>query len=554
MSAVRGVVVVMVAAACGCGSVPEVDRFFVAAHVHRDGTSGPGAIVVREGRIVAVGEEGALHHFRRVAREVVELGDAHVFPGLTESHGHLLGFGAALEQVDLVGARSFQEVIARVREAARALPPGEWVVGRGWDQNDWPDKNFPHHAALSAALPDHPALLRRIDGHAVLTNAAGLAAAGITGHTPDPPGGRILRDQHGEPSGVLVDAACELLERAAPAPSPEAVERQVLLAGQRLASLGFTEIHDAGTTRQGLEVLQRLAAEGRLPIRVYAMVEGSDEAAVREAYARGAWLSTDGMLAVRAVKYYADGALGSRGALLGEPYTDEPGTRGLEVTPLERLGEFIRRAGEAGFQPCVHAIGDAAVRRVLDLYERELGGAARTLRARIEHAQIVREEDVPRFAALGVIASVQPTHCTSDMPWAPQRLGPERIAWAYRWRSLLAAGARLCLGSDVPVENPDPRRGVWAAVTRRPFEGTGGEGWNLPEALTAAEAVAGFTSWAAYAAFEEEWRGAIRAGFAADFTVVDRDLSAGEVTVVREARILRTVVAGRDVFVARGVQ
>ncbi len=554
MTAVRVAVLAVVAAAGGCRSVPEVDRFFVAAHVHRDGTSGPGAIAVRAGRIVAVGDEGVLRRFRRAAREVVDLGSAHVFPGLTESHGHLFGYGAALEQVDLVGTGSFEEVVARVRAAASGLAAGEWVVGRGWDQNDWPDKSFPHHAALSAALPDHPVLLRRIDGHAVLTNAAGLAAAGIHRATPDPPGGRILRDQRGEPSGVLVDAACELLERAAPAPTPQALERQALLAAQRLATLGYTEIHDAGTTRQGLEVLQRLAAAGRLPIRVYAMVEGSDEAAVNEAYARGPWLATDGMLAVRAVKYYADGALGSRGALLGEPYADEPTTRGLEVLPPERLAEHIRRAGAAGFQPCIHAIGDAAVRRVLDLYQRELGEAARRLRARIEHAQIVRPEDVARCAALGVIAAVQPTHCTSDMPWAPQRLGAQRIAWAYRWRSLLAAGAKLCLGSDVPVEDPDPRRGVWAAVTRRPFEGTQEEGWNLPEALTAAEAVAGFTGWAAYAAFEEAWRGTIREGFAADFTVVDTDLTAGPAEALREARILRTVVGGRDVFVARGVQ
>ncbi len=538
----------------GCAAVPEVDRLFLAARIHGCDSPDAVAVAVRGGRIVGVGDAAAARRFRRAAREVVDLGEAHLFPGFTEGHGHLLGYGAALEQVDLAGTASLAEVVARVREAAQGLARGEWVVGRGWDQNDWPEQELPHHRQLSAALPDHPALLRRVDGHAILTNAAGLAAAGITATTPDPPGGRILRDAAGEPTGVLLDAACDLLEAAVPQPTTAVLERRALRAAEQLSSYGFTEIHDAGTTRDGLEVLHRLAAQGRLPIRVYAMVEGSDEEAVRAALAAGPTVRPDGMLAVRAMKLYADGALGSRGAWLSRPYSDEPASRGLEVLSEARLAEAMRRATAAGFQVAVHAIGDAAVSRVLDLVARELGPAAAALRPRIEHAQVVRDEDVPRFAALAVLASVQPTHCTSDMPWAPRRLGPERIGWAYRWRSLLAAGVRLSLGSDVPVENPDPRRGLWAAVTRCTPEGTPPGGWNPAEALTAAEAVAGFTSWAAYAAFEEAWRGAIRPGFAADFTVFDRDVTAANAAGVLEARVLRTVVGGRDVFVARGVE
>jgi len=250
---------------------------------------------------------------------------------------------------------------------------------------------------------------------------------------------------------------------------------------------------------------------------------------------------------VRAVKLYADGALGSRGALLSAPYSDEPGTRGIEVTRVEHLAAVVRRARRAGFQPCIHAIGDAAVTRVLDIYERELGPHARLLRPRIEHGQIVRPADVPRFAALGVIAAVQPTHCTSDMPWVPVRIGEARVPWAYRWRSLLDASARLSLGSDVPVENPDPRLGMWAAVTRRPPQGTR-PGWNLPEALSVAEAIAGYTQWAAYAGFEESWRGAIAPSFAADLTIFDRDLEVDPEAAILHARIVRTVVAGRDTF------
>jgi len=540
-----------VTALAACSQAPRCDRLLVGAQVHTPAGVQRLEVAVEGGRIVALVPPGDAGAWRRSAAEVADLAGAHLYPGFTESHGHLVGYGASLEQVDLRDAASFAEVVERVRRAAASLPSGTWVVGRGWDQNRWPEKTFPSHAALSAAVPDHPVALRRVDGHALLTNARGLAAAGITAVTDDPPGGRILRDAAGSPTGVLVDAAEDLLDRAVPAPTAADIERRVLLACEHLAAFGITEFHDAGTGRMELAVLRKLEGEGRLPVRVYAMLDGSDDQLLDAEFAVGARVGRDGMLAVRAVKLLADGALGSRGAWLSQPYSDEPTARGLEVTPEARLADVMRRAAKAGFQPCVHAIGDAAVTRVLDLYERELGPNGRTLRPRIEHTQIVRPADVPRFAALGVIASVQPTHCTSDMPWAPARLGPERITWAYRWRSLLAAGARLCLGSDVPVESPDPRLGLWAAVTRRTPQGTPTEGWNLPEALTPAEAVAGYTSWAVYAAFEENWRGTVVAGNAADLTVLDRDLEGGGAAEILQVKILRTVVAGRDVFVTR---
>jgi hypothetical protein len=534
-----------------CSHAPRCDRLLVGGLVHTPAGVQRLEVAVEGGRIVALVPPGDAGAWRRSATEEVDVAGAHLYPGFTESHGHLVGYGASLEQVDLRDATSFAEAVERVREAAAKVPPGTWVQGRGWDQNRWPEKAFPSHAALSAAVPDHPVVLRRVDGHAVLTNARGLALAGITAATNDPPGGRILRDAAGSPTGVLVDAAEELLDRAVPDPTAVDIERRVLLACEHLAAFGITEFHDAGTGRIELAVLRKLEGERRLPVRVYAMLDGNDDQLLDAEFADGARVGRDGMLAVRAVKLYADGALGSRGAWLSQPYTDEPTTRGLEVTPEARLADVIRRAAKAGFQPCMHAIGEAAVTRALDLYERELAPGARNLRPRIEHAQVVRPTDVPRFAALGVIASVQPTHCTSDMPWAPARLGPERIAWAYRWRSLFAAGARLCLGSDVPVESPDPRLGLWAAVTRRTPQGTPTEGWNLPEALTPTQAVAGYTSWAAYAAFEEDWRGSVAAGNAADLTVLDRDLEGEGAAAILQAKVLRTVVAGRDVFVAR---
>jgi predicted amidohydrolase YtcJ len=534
-----------------CSQAPRCDRLFVGAVVHTP--SGPQRleIAVEGGRIVTLVPPDGARPWRQSAAEVVELGGANVYPGFTEGHGHLVGYGAALEQVDLRETATFEALVARVKAAAAKVPAGTWVLGRGWDQNLWPEKVFPRHQALSAAVPDHPVLLRRVDGHAVLTNARGMAAAGITAATKDPAGGCILRDANGEPAGVLVDAAVELVDRAVPAPTAADIERRVLLAGQHLASFGLTEIHDAGTGRQELAVLRTLAGAGRLPIRVYVMLDGSDDTLLDGEFSAGPQTTRDGMLSVRAVKLYADGALGSRGAWLSQSYSDEPGTRGLEVTPEERLADVVRRAAKAGFQPCIHAIGDAAVTRVLDIYEREMGARGDALRPRIEHAQIVTPKDVPRFAPLGVIAAVQPTHCTSDMPWVPARLGEARVSWAYRWRSLLAAGAKLCLGSDVPVESPDPRLGMWAAVTRRTPQGTPPGGWNPAEALTITEALAGYTSWTAYAAFEEGWRGSLTPGTAADLSVLDRDLAAGGAAAILQAHVVRTVVAGRDVFVAR---
>jgi len=542
---------VVAALAVACSHAPRCDRLLAGGQVHTPTGVQRLEVAVDGGRIVALVPPADAGAWRRAAAEVVDVSGAHLYPGFTESHGHLVGYGASIEQVDLRNAASFAEVVERVKRAAAKVPPDRWVLGWGWDQNRWPEKAFPSHAALSAAVPDHPVLLRRVDGHAVLTNARGLAAAGITAATKDPPGGRILRDVSDSPTGVLVDTAANLLDRAVPAPTAIDIERRALLACNDLATFGITEFQDAGTGRDELAVLRKLEGEGRLPLRVYVMLDGGDDQLLDGEFAAGARVGVDGMLAVRAVKLFADGALGSRGAWLAQPYTDEPGTRGLEVTPEARLEDVIRRAAKAGFQPCVHAIGDGAVTRVLDLYERALGPGGAALRPRIEHAQVVRPADVSRFATLGVIAAVEPTHCTSDMPWAPARLGPERIAWAYRWRSLLAAHARLCLGSDVPVESPDPRLGLWAAVTRRTPQGTPSEGWNLAEALTSAEAVAGYTSWAAYAAFEENWRGTLVPGNAADLTILDRDVEVGGAAEILQARILRTVVAGRDVFVAR---
>ncbi len=531
-----------------CSAPPPCDRLFVGGVVH--GPEGPQrlAVAVKDGRIRALVPEAAVASWRGRCQEIVDLAGAHLYPGLTESHGHLTGYGLALETADLTGAGSFREVVERLVRHAEKRPPGSWVLGRGWDQNLWPEKEFPHHQLLSQALPHHPVLARRVDGHAVLVNAKALELAGIGAQTPNPPGGAILRDHAGQPTGVLVDAATELVERLLPQPDEATLERRQLLAANKLASFGITAIHDAGTGRRELASLRRLAAAGQLPLRVYVMLDGSDDRLLTEELGRGVQRDGGGMLTVRAVKLYADGALGSRGAWLSQPYSDAPDQVGLQVTPLERLRELVAKAAAAAFQPCIHAIGDEAVHQVLALYREVLGAQASRLRPRIEHAQVVRPEDVAAFAQGTVVASVQPTHWTSDMPWAPARLGPERIAWAYRWRSLLAAGAHLCLGTDVPVESPDPRLTLWAAVTRQTPAAYPPEGWNPAERLTAQEALQGMTEWASWAAFEEGLRGRIVPGFFADFTVFDRDFTREE--NVLAARVLRTVVGGKDSYVA----
>ncbi|MCX7894942.1 MAG: amidohydrolase [Thermoanaerobaculum sp.] len=419
-----------------CTPPAPVDRLFVGGIVHLpDRPPQQREVAVADGRIVALVAPEEAPSWRRRAREVVPIPQAHVYPGFTESHGHLTGFGAALETVDLTGAGSYQEVIQRLAAKAHQLPPGSWVLGRGWDQNLWEGKAFPHHRELSQAIPHHPVLARRVDGHALLVNEHALQLAGITAQTQDPPGGQILRDAQGQPTGVLVDAAGDLVERVLPPPSVEELQRRQLAAAHRLASFGITSIHDAGTTARELEALRLLAGLGQLPIRVYVMLDGSDEQLLTQELARGVQTAPDGMLTVRAVKLYADGALGSRGAWLSQPYEDAPGQVGLSLTPLQRLRDVVARAAAAGFQPCIHAIGDEAVHQVLNLYEELLAGRAASLRPRVEHAQVVRPEDVPRFAQLQVIASVQPT------PAPPICLG-RQSAWDLCGSPGLTGGGR----------------------------------------------------------------------------------------------------------------
>lgn len=504
------------------------------------------AVVVREGLIREVGPAAAIRAAHSGAR-VIETGGT-ILPGLTDAHAHLYGLGLSLDTVNLSGTTSLEGVIARVRARAEATPANEWILGRGWDQNDWPVKEFPTAAALDAVLPEHPVLLERVDGHAVLANSAAIRAAGVTAATADPAGGKIIRDVSGQPTGVFVDAATTLVERVVPPATFAQRKRRVLASAQRIAENGLTEIHDAGTDADTLRAVIELVDEKKFPIRLYSMLSDND-ALLREWFARGPMIDHGGRLTVRSVKVYADGALGSRGAALLEPYSDDLHNRGLMIASAAHVEDVARRARAAGFQTNTHAIGDAGVRNVVTAYE--AAGVTPSDRFRIEHLQVVAPPDFVRLARSGIIASMQPTHATSDMYWAEARVGPARIRGAYAWRTVLDTGGRLALGSDFPVEEVNPWLGIYAAVTRQDQKGWPAGGWYPEQRLTLAEAIRGFTSDAAYAAFEEGSRGTIERGKLADFTIVEGDVFAMDPSALDDVRVKYTVVGGEIVYEAK---
>ena len=501
-------------------------------------------IVVREGRIEAPGTlppEGA---------PILDLRGCFVLPGLHDAHAHLNGLGSALRSVDLVGTKSYGEVIERVRARAAVTPKGEWVLGRGWDQNDWERTDFPTHEALSRAVPDHPVWMTRIDGHAALGNGRALEIAGVTRSSTAPRGGEIHHDSAGEPTGVFVDRAMALVAGSIPDQTAAQTETALLAAHDECVRHGLVCVHDAGMGPDEIAIVRRLIGEGRWKMRVYAMLPASAVEAIRA----GPWQTPDGVLVVRAVKGYVDGALGSRGAALLEPYSDAPGSRGLMTTPRAAIERLARLCFEHGFQLCTHAIGDAANRAVLDAYEAAVPSSDRArVRFRMEHAQVVHPDDFARFAELHVLPSMQPTHMTSDMPWAPTRLGPVRVEGAYAWTRFLGLGLRLPFGSDFPVESVDPRLGIYAAVTTRAPDGSGpAAGFRPSGVLDRVTTLRAFTADAAFASFAERDLGTIEAGMRADFTVFDADLLTCDAEQILTARIIATVVGGRLAYRAEG--
>lgn len=494
-----------------------------------------GDLAVRRGKFVAA---------PAAPERVLLCPGAFITPGIIDSHGHLLGLGSSLVEVNLVGSSSYEEVVRKTAAAAERLPKGTWVIGRGWDQNDWPTTTLPEHHALSQAVPEHPVWLTRIDGHAGLANARALQLAGITRTTVAAAGGEILRDAQGEATGVLVDHAMSLVPE--PSLSDEQIVARLLAAQQECLRLGLTCVHDAGVPSAVLEAMVGLHRAGKWQLRTYVMLPANERLRI----AQGPWQADDARIVVRAVKAYADGALGSRGAVLLEPYHDRAGWKGLFLTPKAGLAELAQLCADHNMQLCTHAIGDAAVRAVLDAYAQvQLNGPLAARRFRVEHAQIVAPTDFARFATLGVLPSMQPTHLTSDMPWAGARLGPQRTLTAYAWRTFLNRNVPLPFGSDFPVESADPRCGFFAAVTTKATPD--GPALRKDQCLTRAEMLAGFTRHAAYAMFSEPHLGSIELGKVADFTVWDRNLLTCPEAELLQAKVLLTVVDGAVVYDGR---
>ena len=507
------------------------------------------ALAVRAGLIAFVGSNRGALALAGSKTERLDLAGKTVITGMVDAHAHLLNLGQALRTVDLVGTRSYDEVIARVVERAKTARPGEWIRGRGWDQNDWADTRFPAHAALSRAVPNNPVYLTRVDGHAALVNAKALELAQVTAATADPSGGRLIRDSAGNPTGVLVDNAQAVVGRVIPPASAAELREQTLAAIAEANRWGLTGIHDAGVGPEGIAVYEALAKESRYTLRNYVMIRASDsvlDAFMKSGPRTGLY---GGRLWFRSIKITADGALGSRGAALLEPYSDDAGNTGLLTTPPERIKSVAVRALKAGFQVNVHAIGDRANRIVLDQFEaalREVPTADH--RFRIEHAQILSYQDIPRFAELDVIPSMQGSHQTSDMYWAPNRLGMARLSGAYAWRSLLNTGVIIPNGSDFPVEAVNPLISFHSFITRQDAENFPAGGWMPEQRTTRQEALFSITLWPAYAAFMEKESGTLTAGRFADFVVLDRDIMTVAPEEILRTRVLLTVLGGRTVY------
>jgi predicted amidohydrolase YtcJ len=508
------------------------------------------AIAIRGERIAFVGSNELALRLPARTTQVVDAGEATIVPGFHDAHAHFVGLGQSLQRLDLRGTASYEEVVDLVRQRAARAAPGEWILGRGWDQNLWPAKDWPTREPLDAVTPENPVFLTRVDGHAALVNMTAMRQAGLTRDTDDPPGGRIIRDPEGHPSGVLVDRAMPLVSAKIPPESPSRIVEQILLADRETRRLGLTTVHDAGTPWSTVEHYRQLIDDDRLQTRLYVMLR-APTGDLAPHFRRGPLVGhANHRLTVRAVKMSADGALGSRGAALLAPYSDEPATDGLLLLRPEEIYEQTVAASRAGFQTCIHAIGDRANRLALDIFERVQREVprAKDLRLRVEHAQILHPSDIPRFGALGVIASMQSIHATSDMAWVPARIGAERAAHgAYVWQALMQSGATIANGSDFPVEDADPMLGFHAAVTRQDAAGDPPTGWMPDQRMTRDEALASFTLNAAYAAHLERELGSLEAGKLADLVVLSQDIMTVEPSAILETRVLKTIVGGRVV-------
>lgn len=512
--------------------------------IHANGIQVDGSGRLQHFTGLLVGDDGKVVRLLRSgdalpkATSTVDAKGRTLLPGLIDAHGHVTELGFSALQLDLVGTNSLADLQQRLRSYASAHPEAHWIIGRGWNQELWPDKRFPTAADLDAAVPDRPVVLGRVDGHALVANSAAMKAAGVTAATPAPSGGRIE-------NGLFVDNASGLIERAVPAPTSEDLDRAVAKAQEILLGYGVTGVGSMSTTLADWNAMKRAGDAHRLNVRF--MVYADKLNLLMEAPHPTPWLYGDKLRMV-GIKFYDDGALGSRGAWLKRPYSDKPDTRGLQFHSDAEIMNLADQAAAAGFQIATHAIGDAANAQVITTYEALSRKYGKNRRWRIEHFQIVDPADIPRIAPAGIIASMQPTHQTSDRLMAEKRLGPDRLKGSYAWQTVLKSGARLAFGTDFPVESPNPFPGLSAAISRQDILGQPPGGWMPEERLSFAQGLGAYTRGAAYAGFAEQKIGSLEPGKWADFILVDRDPTAGDAQSLARTQVLQTWVGGKKVF------
>lgn len=552
--------------ACNLGPKNPADQVYVNGVIYTGNASNPKteAVAVKDGMIVAVGSRQEIESLIGKDTETIDLQGKTMTPGFIESHGHLMGIGYNKLDIDLMYVQTYDELIEKVAEAAAKAEPGEWITGRGWHQDKWlkmPDntvQGFQTHEALSAVTPDNPVYLAHASGHASFVNKKAMEMAGINPLRSENPqqeveGGEVVRDELGNPTGILVERASGLVSKLIPKDTPERMEKALELALKELAEKGITSFHDAGSGQDFIDMVEKFRSEGKLTSRMYIMLTGRQPELLEEWYKKGPMIDPAHMVTVRSIKLNCDGALGPWGAWLLEDYSDKPGQRGHETLPMSIVTQVSEKALATGFQVCAHAIGDRANREVLDRYEAVFAKFPdiKDHRFRVEHAQHLHVDDISRFGEMGVIAAIQAIHLSSDRPWAIGRLGPKRIKdGAYVWQKLLGSGAVISNGTDAPVEPLDPIPSFYASVSRKTLKMLPEGGYEPDQKLTREQALHSYTLAGAYAEFEEDFKGSIEVGKAADFTVFDKNIMEIPENEILGTKVKMTVVGGKIVYQA----